>query len=116
MPEGLWLSKVAEVPPDILQRLTRKDTTKYRRLSRRDPSLTLRCGEALYHPIHDRYITPREAARIQGFPDTRIFKGPIRWRTGTVPNLDQHRQVANAVPPPLAAAVAKSIKAALCLS
>lgn len=116
VPEGLWLSKVTDVPPDILQRLTRKDTTKYRRLSRRDPSLTLRCGEALYHPIHDRYITPREAARIQGFPDAHVFEGPIRRRTGTVPNLDQHRQVANAVPPPLAAAVAKSIKAALCLS
>ena len=56
----------------------------------------------MYHPLEDRYITPREAARLQGFPDTYILEGPIRRRTGVVPNLDQHRQVANAVPPPLA--------------
>ena len=114
VPEGQWLSKVMDAPPGIIQRLTRKDTTKYRRLDRGRPSLTLRCGEALYHPTEDRYITPREAARIQGFPDAHVFEGPIRRRTGTVANLDQHRQVANAVPPPLAAAVADAIRDALC--
>lgn len=114
VPEGEWLSKVADAPPSVIQRLTRKDTTKYRRLDRGRPSLTLRCGEALYHPTEDRYITPREAARIQGFPDAHVFEGPIRRRTGTVANLDQHRQVANAVPPPLATAVAGAIRDALC--
>lgn len=114
VPEGQWLSKVADAPPSIIQRLTRKDTTKYRRLDRGRPSLTLRCGEALYHPTEDRYITPREAARIQGFPDSHVFEGPIRRRTGTVANLDQHRQVANAVPPPLATAVAEAIRDVLC--
>ena len=117
VPEGEWLSKSSvNAPADIVQRLTRKDTTKYRRVHRNHPSLTLRCGEVPYHPTENRYLTPREAARIQGFPDEHVFEGPIRRRTGVVPNLDQHRQVANAVPPPLAAAIAKSIKDALCLS
>ena len=116
VPEGLWLSKAPDVPPDILQRLTKKDTTKFRRLDRSAPSLTLRCGEALYHPLEDRYLTPREAARLQGFPDTYVLEGPIRRRTGVVRNLDQHRQVANAVPPPLARSIAENLKGALCLT
>ena len=113
--EGEWLSKTANAPADVVQRLTPKDSTKFRRLHRDLPSLTLRCGEALYHPCEDRYLTPREAARIQGFSDAHVFVGPIRRRTGTVRSLDQHRQVANAVPPPLAKSVATTIKTALCL-
>ena len=115
VPEGQWLSKAEGAPPDVVQRLTRKDTTKFRRLDRRLPSLTLRCGEALYHPVEDRYVTPREAARIQGFPDRHVLVGPIRRRTGNVRDLDQHRQVANAVPPPLAQEVAVSVRRSLCL-
>ena len=113
VPEGLWLAKAPDVPPDILRNLTRKDTTKYRRLHRRGIAPTLRCGEALYHPLEDRYITPREAARLQGFPDQHVFEGPIRRRTGRVRDLDQHRQVANAVPPPLARAAAAQVREAL---
>ena len=116
VPEGLWLSKVDDVPAEILQKLTKKDTTKFRRLDRKRPSPTLRCGEALYHPSEDRYLTPRESARLQGFPDGHVFEGPLRRRTGTVRDLDQHRQVANAVPPPLAAAVAENLRSALCLT
>ena len=116
VPEGLWLSKAPNVPKEILRNLTRKDTTKFRRLHRDQPALTLRCGEIQYHPIEDRYITPREAARIQGFPDSHVLLGPIRGRTGQVRDLDQHRQIANSVPPPLAKAVAKSIGDALCLT
>lgn len=115
VPEGQWLSKVPNAPPNVVLNLKAKDSTKFRRLDRSQPSLTLRCGEAVYHPLEDRYITPREAARIQGFPDRHVFVGPIRRRTGTVSNLDQHRQVANAVPPPLAQSVANSVKDALCL-
>ena len=115
VPEGEWLSKARGAPPDVVQRLTAKDSTKFRRLHRDLPSLTLRCGEALYHPVEDRYLTPREAARIQGFPDAHVFVGPIRRRTGTVRDLDQHRQVANAVPPPLAKAVSATVKSTLCL-
>ena len=113
--EGEWLAKTRDAPPDVVQRLTPKDSTKFRRLHRDLPSLTLRCGEALYHPVEDRYVTPREAARIQGFPDRHVFVGPIRRRTGTVRDLDQHRQVANAVPPPLAKAVSATVRSTLCL-
>lgn len=115
VPEGMWLSKSTDVPSDVVRRLTRKDTTKFRRLDRDLPSLTLRCGEALYHPTENRYLTPRESARIQGFPDNHVFEGPIRRRTGVVKDLDQHRQVANAVPPPLAKAVSTSVRSQLCL-
>ena len=113
VPEGHWLGAVPDIPADIQQSLTRKDSTKFRRLNRSLPAPTLRGGEAPYHPTEDRYITPREAARLQGFPDKYIFSGPIRRRSGTVPDLDQHRQVANAVPPPLARSVAKDIAACL---
>ncbi len=113
--EGGWLSKTPGAPSDVVQRLTPKDSTKFRRLHRDLPSLTLRCGEALYHPVEDRYLTPREAARIQGFPDAHVFVGPIRRRTGIVRDLDQHRQVANAVPPPLARSVSATVKSELSL-
>lgn len=106
--EGEWLSK-SDAPPDIIRNLTRKDTTKYRRLHRSQPSLTLRCGEIFYHPTEDRYLTPREYMRLHGFPDDYELAGPIRRRIGQVSNLDQHRQVANSVPPPLAAAVGQAI-------
>lgn len=56
------------------------------------------------HPVENRAITPYEAARIQGFPDTFVFCG-----TKTTVS----RQVGNAVPPPLAAALAARIRSAL---
>jgi DNA (cytosine-5)-methyltransferase 1 len=51
--------------------------------------------------------------RLHGYDDDYLLFGPIRSRTGTVKNLDQHRQVANSVPPPLAHAVAKQIRSFL---
>ena len=53
------------------------------------------------HPILDRCITTREAARIQSFPDTFRFYG-----TKTC----QMKQVGNAVPPLLAKAIAEQIR------
>lgn len=69
------------------------------------PSYTLRAGTGNFsplRPIHFRYnrvITVRESARVQGFRDDFIWPD---W----IPRLQQYRQVGNAVPPPLAAAVA----------
>lgn len=52
------------------------------------------------HPFLNRAITVREAARIQSFPDTFIFLG----KKGS-----QMKQVGNAVPPRLSAAIARVI-------
>jgi DNA (cytosine-5)-methyltransferase 1 len=74
------------------------------------PSYTLRAGSGNFSPLrpihykYDRVITARESARIQGFSDKFIW--PDR-----IPRLQQYRQIGNAVPPPLAAAFAKSMAA-----
>lgn len=109
VPEGSHLAAQLHLPIEQRCRLTKKDTTKFRRLSRSEPSITLRGGEAFYHPIEDRYLTPREYMRLHGYPDDYILKGPIRGRTGTVRKLDQHRQVANSVPPPVAKHISEAI-------
>jgi DNA (cytosine-5)-methyltransferase 1 len=77
----------------------------YRRLTD-DVARTLVAGHRALpvHPIEHRAITVREAARIQGFPDTYFFCGP---------RANQPLQVANAVPPALAQAVAEALRASL---
>jgi DNA (cytosine-5)-methyltransferase 1 len=57
----------------------------------------------LIHPKEHRGLSVREAARLQSFPDDYVFFGSIGF---------QQQQVADAVPPLLAEAVAKSIKSA----
>jgi DNA (cytosine-5)-methyltransferase 1 len=52
------------------------------------------------HPLEDRPLTPREAARLQGFPDSYRFMG----NRGEV-----RSQIGNAVPPLLAEAIGKAI-------
>jgi len=109
VPEGSYLAAQSHLGLELRRGLSAKDTTKYLRLHRLKPSNTLRCGEIFYHPTENRYLTPREYMRIHSYPDTYLLKGPIRSRTGTVKNLDQHRQVANSVPPPLAKILGKKI-------
>lgn len=109
VPEGSYLAAQTHLSEEVRGGLSPKDTTKYLRLHRKRPSNTLRCGEIFYHPTEDRYLTPREYMRLHGYPDDYLLKGPIRSRTGTVKNLDQHRQVANSVPPPLAKAIGLQI-------
>jgi DNA (cytosine-5)-methyltransferase 1 len=82
---------------------------KFRRLPWDKPSCTVdtRFGLAKYflHPAEQRGFTVREAARIQGFDDTYIFKGNERTH---------YRLIGNAVPPPLgtfAAGIARSLLA-----
>lgn len=78
---------------------------KFRRLSFDEPSPTVdtRFGEPRYflHPSEDRGLSVREAARIQGFPDTFLFSGT---------KVQQHRVVGNAVPPPIALWLANEIR------
>lgn len=52
------------------------------------------------HPVLDRCITVREAARIQSFPDSFIFYGK---------KSSQMKQVGNAVPPLLGKAIAEVV-------
>ncbi|KAG2242456.1 hypothetical protein Bca52824_095705 [Brassica carinata] len=59
-----------------------------------------------FHPEQDRIISVRECARSQGFPDSYEFAGKI---------LDKHRQIGNAVPPPLAFALGRKLKEAVLL-
>jgi DNA (cytosine-5)-methyltransferase 1 len=77
----------------------------YRRLHK-DLARTIVAGHRALpvHPALDRTISVREAARIQGFPDSYTFCGP---------RAAQPLQVANAVPPPMAAAIAKQLRALL---
>jgi DNA (cytosine-5)-methyltransferase 1 len=56
------------------------------------------------HPTQDRPLTPREAARLQGFPDEYVFEGTRH---------DIRHQIGNAVPVPLAEALGRSIRVAL---
>lgn len=55
----------------------------------------------MLHPEQHRVVSVRECARSQGFPDTYKLFGNI---------LDKHRQVGNAVPPPMALAIGREIK------
>ncbi|KAK2367307.1 DNA (cytosine-5)-methyltransferase [Trifolium repens] len=57
-----------------------------------------------FHPDQDRILTVRECARSQGFPDCYQFSGNI---------IHKHRQIGNAVPPPLAFALGRKLKEAV---
>lgn len=61
-------------------------------------------GKGHVHPIEPREVTPRESARIQTFPDWWAFSGTSRHPI---------RQVGNAVPPLLGAAVGNEIRSQL---
>lgn len=113
VPEGEHLASQHHLPSDQRQKLTKKDTTKFRRMSRNSPAITLRCGEVFFHPTEDRYLTVREYMRIHTYPDSYILKGAIRGRSGQVKNLDQYRQIANSVPPLVAERLGESIIASL---
>jgi len=110
VPSGDYLARQLHLPNAQRGKLhPKKDTTKFRRLDWGKPALTIRGGECFYHPDEDRYLTPRECLRIHGYPDEFVLHGPVRGRSGQYKGLDQHRQVANSVPPPLAKALAEKI-------
>jgi DNA (cytosine-5)-methyltransferase 1 len=72
------------------------------RLDPQTPSLTVTAYifNKFVHPFEDRFITVREAARLQGFPDNHMFTGTL---TST------QLQVGNAVPVQLAQAVFENL-------
>jgi DNA (cytosine-5)-methyltransferase 1 len=93
-----------------LRRGERDDVGRLPKLDPRRQAPTLRAGTGRDHgsftsarPVHyssPRVITVREAARLHGFPDWFGFHA-TKWHG--------FRQVGNAVPPPLARAVAASV-------
>ena len=110
IPEGgNWKNIPLDIPSKRLEgiRKTGGRTTLYGRIKRDQPSYTIntyftRPGNGTFiHPIHHRLITPREAARLQSFPDNYKFFG-AKTHIAT--------QIGNAVPPLLAYAVAIEIK------
>ena len=103
--------KVEDLPSELVV-ATRKDSKTgtvanyshvFKRLSRFKPSSTMVPGHNAFpiHPTLNRTLTPREAARIQTFPDGHIFLGTRQ---------EQCIQVGNAVPPLMAAPFLERIK------
>ncbi|GAA4616595.1 hypothetical protein GCM10023195_73840 [Actinoallomurus liliacearum] len=88
------IDKIAGIQPG-------KGPISYRRLHK-DLARTIVAGHRALpvHPVLNRTISVREAARIQGFPDHYVFCG-TRGK--------QPLQVANAVPPALGKAVADEL-------
>ena len=82
----------------------------YGRLSWDKPAITIThyarnpASGRFVHPVQDRGLTMREAARLQGFPDGFEFEGTFD---------DVFRQIGEAVPPPMAAAIASSVYSCL---
>lgn len=79
---------------------------KYFKLDQYKPSKTITAHLRMdclshIHPTQIRTITPREAARIQSFPDDYFFLGPY---------LKTYMQIGNAVPPIMSKYIAKVIK------
>lgn len=85
----------AKIPENRLRQ------AKYYRLNRELPSPTIMTHrQSYYHPTEPRYLTQREAARIQSFPNDFVFEGPVSA---------QWRQIGNAVPPIMARSIGKAI-------
>lgn len=68
------------------------------------PTITTKCisfsNGRFGHPEFNRAITVREAATLQGFPESYYFTGGV---------LSTARQVGNAVPPPIGRAIGEAI-------
>ena len=100
IPEGGKLPKPELLPLEIRRK---NFGNTYTRLHRKEVASTIVPGNNALpvHPTLNRSLTPREAARIQTFPDWFIFKGDRR---------SQCILVGNAVPPLLAAKLADCVR------
>lgn len=56
------------------------------------------------HPVEDRLLTPREHARLMGYPDDYVFHGSVN---------EQYNQVGESVPPPVSVALAREVRKGL---
>ena len=97
-------SKISDIMPYAHRNHVFKD--KYFKLIADKPSRTITAHLKMdchshIHPTQIRSITPREAARIQSFPDDYVFLGAY---------LKTYMQIGNAVPPVMANFIAKVIK------
>lgn len=86
--------------------VSRTQNTIYLRLDYDEPSGTvINVRKSMWiHPVHDRAISVREAARLQTFPDSFVFCGTKD---------KQYQQVGNAVPPIMAKAIAQKLASQL---
>ncbi|MCD8288951.1 MAG: DNA cytosine methyltransferase [Prevotella sp.] len=96
--------KIADIMPYTRRNGIFKD--KYFRLYSNKPCRTITAHLRMdclshIHPTQIRSITPREAARVQSFPDDYFFLGPY---------LKTYMQVGNAVPVLMAKQIALAIK------
>lgn len=76
----------------------------YIRLDPRSRAPTVMGSSRFIHPYEDRLLTVREQARLMGFPDYHVFLGSRDL---------QYDMVGEAVPPPLARAIAEEVAEAL---
>ena len=99
VPEGGKLPPPERLPENIRRK---NFGNTYKRLDRDLPSLTMVPGNNAFpiHPTLNRSLTPREAARLQTFPDNHKFTGNRR---------KQCILVGNAVPCKLAEVLGKNI-------
>lgn len=88
--------------------------SRNRRLLWDEPSFTVtsHCLDEILHPVLNRAITPREAARLQSFPDWYQFAGPYVQFHGDKEQ-DKYEQIGDAIPPLLANAMARQFIACL---
>lgn len=95
---------ILDVPMELRPRSYFANT--YARLwwDRPAPTMTRNFGtpssSRCIHPHHDRGLSTREGARLQGFPDAYVFSGT---------RSQQNLQIGNAVPPILAEALGKRL-------
>lgn len=108
VPEGgNWRDVPRKLLPAGMQRARLQDHTKrYGRLARDGFASTIltKCDPhwgAYIHPTQERTISVREAARLQGFPDSFRFAGEHLSK--------QYTQVGNAVPVQVARAVGEAV-------
>lgn len=105
--EGLENFAIANFPNKLY-------AARNRRLIENEPSFTVtsHCLDEMIHPIFNRALSPREAARLQSFPDWYQFRGPyVKFHSD--PEQDQYEQIGDAIPPLLGYALGKELSKTL---